>query len=87
MKRAITPQVRTIQILVHTNDPQYRTPAYDVFDGERYVDRMNWDEMLGVVARLTHPKLEGERDQYGMTDAQGWQDRAERLRKHRERAK
>lgn len=31
--------------------------SYTVMEGERYCDRLCWDEMLGTIAELTHPRI------------------------------
>jgi hypothetical protein len=58
---------------------------FDVFEGEAFVNRLTWDEMLGHVATLTHPAIPHERRQrglFGMQDA----DRYQRIQDlHRER--
>lgn len=30
---------------------------YTVREGDRYCDRLCWDEMLGTIAELTHPRI------------------------------
>lgn len=42
---------RTITIVMHDGN------WFDVFEGEAYVDRLCWDEMLGEIAQLTHPSI------------------------------
>jgi hypothetical protein len=43
--------MRTITIeIVDRND-------FTVREADRYCDRLVWDEMLGTIAELTHPKL------------------------------
>lgn len=42
---------------------------FDIVDGERVCDRLCWDEMLGTIAELTHPRIGQAR--YRMTDADG----------------
>lgn len=34
---------------------------FDVHEGESYADHLTWDEMLGCVAELTHPEVDGAR--------------------------
>lgn len=41
-----------------------------VRDGDRYIDHLTWDEMLGQVATLTHPRLKGESLFHGMMTAE-----------------
>jgi hypothetical protein len=36
---------------------QYSDGHFDVIEGDRRVDRLAWDEMLGHVAQLTHRQL------------------------------
>ncbi|MCZ0926492.1 hypothetical protein L0636_01135 [Halomonas janggokensis] len=36
---------------------QYEDGSFDVIEGDRRVDRLGWDEMLGHVAQLTHRQL------------------------------
>lgn len=38
--------------------------------GERYHDKMTWEEMLGQVAELTHPRL--DRARFWMLTADEW---------------
>jgi hypothetical protein len=45
--------------------------GYTVREGDRYHDRLCWDEMLGQVTELTHPKL-GE-TRYPMMTAEQWE--------------
>lgn len=42
---------RTITIVMRTGND------FDVFEGERFSGRLCWDEMLGQVASMTHPKI------------------------------
>ncbi len=43
--------MRTITIeIVDSND-------FTVKEGDRYCDKLTWDEMLGTIAELTHPRL------------------------------
>lgn len=51
---------------------------YDVFEGENYCDRLCWDEMLGTIAELTHPKIGSA--SYRMVDADQHQAERERHR-------
>ncbi len=53
---------------------------YTVREGDRYCDHLCWDEMLGQVVELTHPKIGVER--YPMLTAE---EHAERERQHQER--
>lgn len=41
--------------------------SFSVHEGERFCDRLCWDEMLGTIAELTHPAIGGAR--YRMLDA------------------
>lgn len=34
---------------------------FDVHEGERYSDRLCWEEMLGQIATLTHPSINAPR--------------------------
>jgi len=43
--------MRTITIEIH--DPN----NFTVHEGDRYCDRLCWDEMLGTIAELTHPRI------------------------------
>jgi len=45
------PIVRTITIEIRGGN------NFTVREGDRYVDRLGWDEMLGTVAELTHPRI------------------------------
>ena len=54
--------------------------GYTVHEGDRFCDRLAWDEMLGTVAELTHPSIGKAR--YRMETAE---QHAERQRAHRER--
>lgn len=43
--------MRTITIeILDAND-------FTVREGDRYCDKLCWDEMLGTIAELTHPKV------------------------------
>lgn len=53
---------------------------YTVQEGEAICDRLCWDEMLGTIAELTHPKIGQAR--YRMETAE---QREERQRKFNER--
>lgn len=56
--------VRTITITGEESD-------WTVSDGDRSADRLCWDEMLGTVAELTHPRIGQAR--YRMdTPADAW---------------
>jgi hypothetical protein len=52
---------------------------FDVFEGERFCNRLCWDEMLGQLAELTHPKLDHS---YGMKTAN---EHVDRMMQHSER--
>lgn len=68
-------KTRTITIIVHDGN------HFDVHEGERYCDRLCWDEMLGTIAELTHPKIGEAR--YRMRtpeEHQAWRDRTRRTR-------
>ncbi len=43
--------MRTIVIEVMDSD------NFTVKEGDRYCDKLIWDEMLGTIAELTHPKI------------------------------
>ena len=49
--------------IVESND-------FTVRQGDRYCDRLTWDEMLGSIAELTHPRI-GE-CRYRMLTAEEW---------------
>lgn len=49
--RARTPVPRTLTIVIE------RDRWFSVFDGERFVTQLGWDEFLGAIAVLTHPML------------------------------
>lgn len=58
--------------------------GYTVREGDRYADELCWDEMLGQVTELTHPRLGDGR--YAMrTDAE-WAEYRKRFEPHREQA-
>jgi hypothetical protein len=42
---------RTITIVCHERG------CFDVQEGEKVCDGLAWDEMLGTIAELTHPKI------------------------------
>ncbi|HXR88823.1 MAG TPA: hypothetical protein VN750_00925 [Steroidobacteraceae bacterium] len=73
--------IRTLMIVCRgSND-------FDVFEGERYVNRLTWDEMLGHVATLTHPAIPHERQArglFGMQDADRYQRIQEARRERQE---
>lgn len=58
---------RTITIVCHGAN------YFDVFEGESYTDHLCWDEMLGQIAQLTHPKI-GE-PRYEMLTPEGHSER------------
>lgn len=64
---------RTITVEIHDDGG---SGDYTVREGDRYCPRLCWDEMLGSVAELTHPRI-GE-SRYRMLTAG---ERAERERK------
>ena len=53
---------------------------YTVREGDRYADRLCWDEMLGTIAELTHPRIGEAR--YRMSTAEEHAEQ-ERLREKR----
>lgn len=69
---------RTISIEIAGNG---EPGEYLVREGDRYCDRLCWDEMLGTIAELTHPKIGSAR--YRMETAE---QHAERERRLQERA-
>lgn len=71
----MTNRTITIEIVDHGGSGDYT-----VREGERYCDRLCWDEMLAQVAELTHPKIGAAR--YPMHTAEEY---AERERLHQER--
>lgn len=46
---------------------------FDIFEGESYVSRLCWDEMLGSVAELTHPRIGAAR--YSLMTREQHEDR------------
>lgn len=48
---------------------------FKVIEGDRYQDKMCWDEMLGQIAEMTHPKIGVGR--YPMLTAIEWKGRRE----------
>jgi len=69
---------RTITIVAKDNG----RGLFDVHEGERYVTHLCWDELLGTIARLTHPKLQGE-PSYGMGTSEEWLARQDRQQARR----
>ena len=55
-------------IIDHPEDHGWRVTV-----GERYVDELTWDEMLGIIAEITHPKINASR--YLMFTADEWAKR------------
>lgn len=49
-----------------------------VQEGDRFADRLTWDEMLGELVALTHPSL--GRAHYAMLTAEEWEKREARWR-------
>lgn len=49
---------------------------YTVREGDRYCDRLCWDEMLGTIAELTHPQIGHARYRMETTE--------ERAKRHRQ---
>ncbi len=45
--------------------------------GDRYADKLTWDEMLGQIAELTHPRV--DRGRYQMLTAEEWAAIKERV--------
>lgn len=62
--------VRTITIEI------YEGGYLDVREGDRFCNGLTWDEVLGTVAELTHPKIGQAR--YRMQTAEEW--RVDRIR-------
>lgn len=58
--------------------------GFTVREGDRYHDGLCWDEMLGQVTELTHPKL-GETRHPMLTEAE-WAARRERMKQAAEKA-
>jgi hypothetical protein len=58
--------------------------GYTVREGERYADGLCWDEMLGQISELTHPRLGQAR--YAMQTAAEWAEYRKRFEPRRERA-
>lgn len=73
---------RTITIVCGRNG----TGLFAVHEGEAYVTHLTWDEMLGEVAQLTHPKIKSSR--YGMNTPEGHFERdrlsQKRMKYHRD---
>jgi hypothetical protein len=57
---------------------------FDVFEGERHTDDLTWDEMLGTIAELTHPRIGGCR--YRMQTPAEWQAERDRRAARRQEA-
>ncbi len=55
----------------------YGPNEFTVRIGDRYVDKMNWDEMLGQIAELTHPRI--YRGRYEMLTAEEWAAKERRI--------
>jgi hypothetical protein len=49
----------------------------DVREGDRYCNGLGWDEMLGTIAELTHPRIGSAR--YAMRTAEEWEAWRERI--------
>ncbi len=63
--------MRTITIdIVDSSD-------FTVKEGDRYCDKLTWDEMLGTIAELTHPRL--GTSSYRMLTEEEWQRTREAL--------
>ena len=58
--------------------------GYTVREGDRYADELCWDEMLGQVTELTHPRLGDGR--YAMKTEAEWAEYRKRFEPRRERA-
>lgn len=56
--------------------------GYTVREGERYADGLCWDEMLGQISELTHPRLGQAR--YAMNTEAEWAEQRERWRQKAE---
>jgi hypothetical protein len=69
--------MRTITIEIHDR-------GYTVREGDRYHDELCWDEMLGQVTELTHPRLGDGR--YAMKTEAEWTAYRKRFEPHRDRA-
>ncbi len=48
-------RVRTITIVAIDGN------HFDIHEGERYVTRLTWEEMLGSIAEITHPRIGASR--------------------------
>lgn len=65
--------MRTITIIVEDGPC-----GFDIFEGDRHTDRLAWDEMLGQIAAMTHPKIGA--GHYPMKTPEEWaREREERL--------
>lgn len=70
------------QILIVQRD----SGNFALHEGERYVTDLNFDEMLGCVARMTHRPRYDDQGPYGMDYPEGHQRRGElRAQRQRER--
>lgn len=58
--------------------------GYTVREGDRYHDELCWDEMLGQVTELTHPKIAEGR--YAMRTEAEWAEYRKRFERRPERA-
>jgi hypothetical protein len=58
--------------------------GYTVREGDRYHDELSWDEMLGQVTELTHPKLGV--GHYMMKTSAEWAEYRKRFERQLERA-
>jgi hypothetical protein len=66
--------MRTITITISEEPRNYR-----VQEGEGYTDDLTWDEMLGQVATLTHPRLDGS-GYYPLLTEEAHRQREERFK-------
>lgn len=54
---------------------------FAVHEGERYIPGLGWDEMLGSIAEMTHPRVGVAR--YQMLTPEEWQAQADRRAERR----
>ncbi len=67
---------RTITIEIHDDGA---SGDYTVREGDRYCPKLCWDEMLGTIAELTHPRIGQAR--YRMLTAAEHEAYEDRLRR------
>ncbi|SKC78523.1 hypothetical protein SAMN05445504_2415 [Burkholderia sp. CF099] len=70
----------TRQIIIDIDDQN----SFTVREGDRFADGLCWDEMLGSIAELTHPRVGSAR--YAMRTAAQWDAWRESMRASQHRA-